>query len=1168
MDDLKSQLKKTASEVFQKAQDLNINELEFALRNFWQIPGMNRSKNPIYGVMLFDRLSRVLKGMNYELIGPKYQLVITKAGQDSQNQRAILNGIQAVQAFCENPDQKIPFDYETKKREQTDASSELEKEYGLRLRMSEENKQKGLGFNWVKDTETQKTFRYRKRYSFKVPVKGLDSKEGSIHIDLSIYKEGTGLTFKTATFSDAVSDTRDTRNTRTVDKRFMNGPETYDIEIEFQPAGGKSIQETDLDQILDWMSGAIYKCIQMAQDSPIVMSVSQRQTVYEKYLKLVNKNSSKDSGPSRFVGANVYPMGIQNVLAGQEFEQVRIAIDKYAFTIKADGVRNLLFVDDEGKCYLIDMNHEVRSTGVQDVSKNCLLDIELINIQPTDRMPEAGNYKILAFDALFYNGKDIRTNPLFPGKPVAGKLPSYRYNMVELLISELSTKIAKESFYTFEAKVYYRTPYYQNTLGTTGKSKATKATKATASEATASEATASEATASETTEVTPEVTKKVETPKKVEVIEHESITTSNLKSLEDLIKLETEYKTQGKYPKDGLILTQMYDPYPTKSSENANTFSLKVKNLDQLSIDFLYRPTNETIPGEFGESLKYSLWVQRDGVSPFRPIYSVLPNYNTAVVPIVKQSEGYQGPLLRSSQSEARGAGPIDPDRTNILSTVMRTMNADGTPDKDGFLIFPNFVYESVYKNDVGGGGIVGWIPTRHRPIKTIQERPNYYITANSTWEMILNILENPKTIGEITENSLVFLMKKYLDFLKDPITKKSRARAQSAKSPAKITFEAWLAEYLKRPPNYYNSALESIWAQNATKNPLILPMTNMHNQVKSLLYQATTQAIGRTGLRLLELASGKSPDYIRWVTNNIDFVVGVEIDPIQIDAAIDRYKGEWKRARKQRGSKPPINVRYLQGDMTKDLRSGAAGKTTEDQEKLRQLFQFGAGRSKFDIVSCQFAMHFAMKDETTFTQFIKNVSLNLKPGGFFIGTSFIASRPENQRKLLSIGPGVHDRLAEIKTKIKTSTATSSTSSTSKHDLSYIDPATQETIWTIDRGSSFEPELKDFGQDILVYLSTLHQADPYQEYLVNLTSEKVIEIAAQHNLKLIQLPNSLIGHNGQPQAFGEVYDKIQKDEIKPVEMKSLDIKETLKQLLSNEKMADFSRFNSLFVFQK
>ena len=46
-----------------------------------------------------------------------------------------------------------------------------------------------------------------------------------------------------------------------------------------------------------------------------------------------------------------------------------------------------------------------------------------------------------------------------------------------------------------------------------------------------------------------------------------------------------------------------------------------------------------------------------------------------------------------------------------------------------------------------------------------------------------------------------------------------------------------------------------------------------------------------------------------------------------------------------------------------------------------------------FDIVSCQFSMHYLWEDELKLKTFLHNVSCRLEPGGFYIGTTVDADR-------------------------------------------------------------------------------------------------------------------------------------------------------------------------------
>ncbi len=57
--------------------------------------------------------------------------------------------------------------------------------------------------------------------------------------------------------------------------------------------------------------------------------------------------------------------------------------------------------------------------------------------------------------------------------------------------------------------------------------------------------------------------------------------------------------------------------------------------------------------------------------------------------------------------------------------------------------------------------------------------------------------------------------------------------------------------------------------------------------------------------------------------------------------------------------------------------------------EALRDI----KGKIVFDIVSCQFSMHYLLESEERFRAFLRNVSSRLEPGGFFIGTTVDAEK-------------------------------------------------------------------------------------------------------------------------------------------------------------------------------
>lgn len=52
------------------------------------------------------------------------------------------------------------------------------------------------------------------------------------------------------------------------------------------------------------------------------------------------------------------------------------------------------------------------------------------------------------------------------------------------------------------------------------------------------------------------------------------------------------------------------------------------------------------------------------------------------------------------------------------------------------------------------------------------------------------------------------------------------------------------------------------------------------------------------------------------------------------------------------------------------------------------RLSEYFAEKAEFDVVSCQFAVHYAFESEARTRQMLLNVTERLKPGGFFIGTT------------------------------------------------------------------------------------------------------------------------------------------------------------------------------------
>lgn len=153
------------------------------------------------------------------------------------------------------------------------------------------------------------------------------------------------------------------------------------------------------------------------------------------------------------------------------------------------------------------------------------------------------------------------------------------------------------------------------------------------------------------------------------------------------------------------------------------------------------------------------------------------------------------------------------------------------------------------------------------------------------------------------------------------------------------------------------------------------------HNKIKESLYQTTLKA----GDTLLELAVGRGGDMHKWKKLKPSLVVGIDIHNTNLESprqgACVRYLQE-----SSKGRLPP--ALFIAADMTQSL-------LEQDNRYLKMLnreepaptpyLEKFVGLTEFDVISCQFAIHYACQSEESFRTFVGNLTRHGK--GFFIGT-------------------------------------------------------------------------------------------------------------------------------------------------------------------------------------
>lgn len=182
--------------------------------------------------------------------------------------------------------------------------------------------------------------------------------------------------------------------------------------------------------------------------------------------------------------------------------------------------------------------------------------------------------------------------------------------------------------------------------------------------------------------------------------------------------------------------------------------------------------------------------------------------------------------------------------------------------------------------------------------------------------------------------------------------------------------------------------------------NSLTLTMLSFHNKI---IKDKCLYAKFKKGKSLLEIACGKGGDLRKWIYLNYKTVVGVDLSLDNImnnnDGAYARFL-DTKTKTRNKGTLP--NIMFLKMDASqiwdKEYISSIEDNTSKDFANIlwghrnpsinyfKKFYELGS-KEKFDLVSCQFAIHYFFENEATLDRFIENVDNSLKVGGYFFGT-------------------------------------------------------------------------------------------------------------------------------------------------------------------------------------
>lgn len=420
---------------------------------------------------------------------------------------------------------------------------------------------------------------------------------------------------------------------------------------------------------------------------------------------------------------------------------------------------------------------------------------------------------------------------------------------------------------------------------------------------------------------------------------------------------------------------------------------------------------------------------------------------------------------------------------------------------KDEDIINDNMIVEFAYDNDVNNE-FLKWIPYRVRHDKTelykmtnkISGTANDFSTAQNVW----NTIQYPVTYELITG--------------------------------AGIVDENTLIRNSDDSDVYY--------AREVSRNESLLKeMNSFHNYYVKNQYLYNRF---RGKKSLFEIACGKAGDIHKWSKSNYKLCIGTDISKDNIYNVKD---GAWKRYI-QGVKKGSINTEtqkmlFLTLDASKEWNKqyvnsiddeksqrfakilfGLINKSDFEKDETSLLKFYNKINKKFNLVSCQFAIHYMFENNNTLDNVVKNIDMLLKEDGYFFGTCLDGYLVNEKLKNTNMIKG------EIDGKL---------------------------AWSIEKdydNYSSKP-LENIGKKIKVYIQTINQI--LDEYLVDY--ELLKYKLGQYNIRPVEDKDlEQLKLKSSSGSFEDIFNEVTSNKKNKVDM--------------NDLQKEFSFLNRFFIFKK
>jgi len=751
----------------------------------------------------------------------------------------------------------------------------------------------------------------------------------------------------------------------------------------------------------------------------------------------------------------------------------------YLVTDKTDGERNLLFFDNSGKLYGIDRESNIKSYGaIMPNLANSILDGEHVIKSEDNKI--LNNFYV--FDAYIYKGENVMIKPFLfnkQGLNINGRhyciCETAKYAETGMNITQFNIKLPFRIF---------KKDYFPSN--------------------------------------TPESYESLR-PNEIPVISNSCNIILNKMNVKYGGFLEVghlfSYKTDGLvFLPNNLAIFQSYEgdysnPNPFRKDTWRNNY--KWKPFDHLTIDFKIE-----IVKEFGTN-KYA-YKYFDSNKKYVPVNLITAVYQSNNLSKYNNNNKLNFWLLNNgnklqSVPEDFKFFATDPFvgsynnegvlQNNMGESYFEVGSNDNILCENGDFITDGVICECLYDtsiNNITDDINMRWKPMRVRADK---QSPNNYPTAVTAWSLI----NKP-----ITKELLCMT-----SFRNDTGVAAGVASGISGVA-AGVAAGVDTDPYILANIDYYSSN------QNMIK--LTDPFTKFASFVKRYLIERGLS--GYVKPKVLDLGVGRFGDLDKYVKAGVHTLVGIDINEHNINNPVD---GAATRMMNLSNNDPAISklaskTILIIGTSTENIINGECtfdninkyyidvlyGRAKGNTPKLKKMESVGT--DGFDMVTCMYAIHYSMNNETELDNFLRNVSENLLDQGYFIGTCL------NADAVLSEMGSNSEITGEINGK---------------------------TVFLIKKEDSDPDAYKTItvGNKINVFFETFGSA--YSENLVSI--EYLKTKAKQHNLKLIDYKTFL-------EEPGNLLSMFESSSTKNIQQTRL--------IRNSNALMTWAKFNCYFMFQK